>query len=65
MSDPFAVRAGRLAGVAGLLLGWRPDEFWRATPDELAAVMQAARGGEDGVGVDGGALARMMAQMPD
>lgn len=65
MSEGFAGRAARLAGVAGLLLGWRPDEYWRATPDELAAVMQAARGGEDAVGVDEEALARMMAQMPD
>nr|WP_221214296.1 phage tail assembly chaperone [Sphingobium fontiphilum] len=54
-----------MAGVAGLLLGWRPDEYWRATPDELAAVMEAARGGEDVAGVDGEALARMMAAMPD
>lgn len=63
----FAEAAGRLAGVAGWLLGWRPDEFWRATPAELAAVLRAARG-EDGAeeaGVDGGELARLMAVMPD
>ena len=30
----------RLAGLAGALLGWRPDEFWRATPAELAAVLE-------------------------
>lgn len=65
MSEAFAEGAARLAGVAGLLLGWRPDEYWRATPDELAAVMQAARGDEDVVGVDGDALVRMMAAMPD
>lgn len=65
MSEAFAEGAVRLAGVAGLLLGWRPDEYWRATPDELAAVMQAARGDEDVVGVDGDALVRMMAAMPD
>lgn len=62
----FAGAAGRLAGVAGWLLGWRPDEFWRATPAELAAVLRAARG-EDvpGDGVDGGELARLMTAMPD
>lgn len=65
MSEAFAARAARLAGVAGMLLGWRPDEYWRATPDELAAVMNAARGGEDVAGVDGEALGRMMAAMPD
>jgi len=31
----FTDNARRLAGQAGLLLGWRPDEFWRTTPDEL------------------------------
>jgi hypothetical protein len=24
-----------------MLLGWRPDEFWNATPAELAAVLAA------------------------
>ena len=37
----FAETARRLAGQAGLLLGWRPDEFWRATPDELDAAFSA------------------------
>jgi hypothetical protein len=62
----FSDGAGRLAGVAGWLLGWRPDEFWRATPTELAAVLRAARGDEAEVeGVDGGELARLMGVMPD
>ena len=62
----FADAAGRLAGVAGWLLGWRPDEFWRATPAERAAVLRAA-GGEDAaeVGVDGAELGRLMGVMPD
>ena len=62
----FAEGARRLAGVAGWLLGWRPEEFWRATPAELAAVLGAALG-EDAVeaGVDGGELARLMGVMPD
>nr|WP_246586980.1 phage tail assembly chaperone [Stakelama flava] len=33
-----------MAGAAGLWLGWPPHAFWQATPAELAAVMQAARG---------------------
>lgn len=62
----FAEAAARLAGVAGWLLGWRPHEFWRATPAELSAVLLAARG-EDapGEGVDGAELARLMGAMPD
>ena len=37
----FSDTAARLAGLAGALLGWRPDEFWRATPAELAAILDA------------------------
>jgi tail assembly chaperone len=40
-ADGFAASAARLAGLAGALLGWRPDDFWRATPAELAAVLGA------------------------
>ena len=32
----FADAAGRLAGLAGVLLGWPPAMFWAATPAELA-----------------------------
>lgn len=32
----FAATAARLAGMAGAMLGWRPDEFWTATPADLA-----------------------------
>lgn len=32
----FAEAAARLAGLAARDLGWRPAEFWRATPAELA-----------------------------
>lgn len=43
----FAESAQRAAGLAGLLLGWRPAEFWAATPAELAAVLSAVeQGGE-------------------
>lgn len=33
----FADAALRLAGLAAAMLGWRPSEFWSATPAELAA----------------------------
>lgn len=62
----FFKAAARLAGVAGWLLGWRPDEFWRATPVELEAVLRAARGEEEPeVGVDKGELERLLGVMPD
>ncbi len=39
MSDRFGRSANLLAGHLARLLGWRPDEFWRATPAEIAAVL--------------------------
>lgn len=62
----FADAAGRLAGLAGALLGWRPDEFWRATPAELEAVMAALAGGNgDARPADAGDLARLREMFPD
>ncbi len=39
MTDRLGPGALRLAGLAARLLGWRPHEFWSATPAELAAVL--------------------------
>jgi uncharacterized phage protein (TIGR02216 family) len=61
----FSEAAGRLAGMAGALLGWRPDEFWRATPAELAAVLAALAGGGNPVPVTGNELARLKERFPD
>ena len=41
MDDDFTARAARLAGLAGAILGWRPHEFWAATPAELTAIFAA------------------------
>jgi hypothetical protein len=38
MSATFADAARELAGQTALLLGWRPPDFWAATPAELAAI---------------------------
>jgi hypothetical protein len=36
VSDTFGGAALRLAAHAARTLGWRPSEFWAATPAELA-----------------------------
>ncbi len=41
----FGAVAGRLAGHAALLLGWRPDEFWSATPAELTVILALIQSG--------------------
>lgn len=59
----FADAARRLAGAAALALGWRPEEFWRATPAELAAVFDAlrdARSESGGAPLTRGELAALM-----
>ena len=59
----FSNAAQRLAGMAGALLGWRPEEFWTATPAELAAVLGAMTGGESAASADD--LARLKEMFPD
>lgn len=36
----FGDGAARLCSAASILLGWRPDEFWNATPAELGLALQ-------------------------
>ena len=61
----FRDDAGRLAGVAGALLGWRPDEFWRATPAELAGILTEMAGAAPQQGADGADLDRLKRMFPD
>jgi uncharacterized phage protein (TIGR02216 family) len=60
----FSESAARLAGLAGALLGWRPDEFWGATPAELGAVIEALAG-PDTPPATRADLARLMERFPD
>lgn len=53
----------RLAGLTGWLLGWRPEEFWAATPAELAAVFGAM--GPAHPTASPADLARLMEMFPD
>ncbi|MFT3967890.1 MAG: phage tail assembly chaperone [Sphingobium sp.] len=59
----FGEAARRLMAVAALLLGWRPDDFWAATPGELAAILEGlaegAGAGAPPPGMDAAQLARL------
>jgi len=61
----FSECARRLAGIAGALLGWRPEEFWQATPAELAAVIEALAGGECAEPASRADLERLERMFPD
>ncbi len=60
----FAEVAGRLAGLAGAGFGWRPDEFWRATPAELVALVRACAP-EAATPPDAATIAAMQEAFPD
>jgi uncharacterized phage protein (TIGR02216 family) len=62
MSQGFGVTAVRLSGAAAMLLGWRPKEYWAATPAELAAALQFDGEVE---GPDATAVAELMRRFPD
>jgi uncharacterized phage protein (TIGR02216 family) len=50
--------------MAGALLGWRPDEFWKATPAELCAVLGALVGDEQALSSRSD-FAALMEMFPD
>jgi uncharacterized phage protein (TIGR02216 family) len=64
---PTFCAAARLAlRLATLELGWRPDDFWAATPQDLIdALGLALEAGGDAAPIDGALLARMMEAFPD
>ena len=43
----FGESAERLCGLAATLLGWRPNEFWEATPAELASALRTSAEGAE------------------
>ena len=47
--ERFGEAAARLCNAASVMLGWKPNEFWEATPAELALALDApgASGGPD------------------
>jgi hypothetical protein len=64
MSGTFAACALQMAGLVPRLLGWRPDEFWNATPAELAAIL-IPPAGTDGDPLSRRNLALMMERDAD
>ncbi|MDT7934208.1 MAG: phage tail assembly chaperone [Sphingomonadaceae bacterium] len=59
----FGPRALLLAGLAARVLGWRPAEFWAATPAELAAALGLPAA--HGPALDTQGLRQLMERFPD
>ncbi|KQZ73438.1 hypothetical protein ASE06_13750 [Sphingopyxis sp. Root214] len=55
----------KLAGVMARVAGWRPDEFWTATPADVRAVLAGWVEADAEASLDGSALAAMMERFPD
>lgn len=60
----FAGAARRAARVAAALLGWRPAEFWAATPAELRTALGVDEAGE-GAPATADMLRQLMEAFPD
>jgi hypothetical protein len=60
----FGAGAARLAGLAGALLGWRPCEFWGATPAELATILTALAPPDEGA-ANANTITRLKEVFPD
>lgn len=62
----FADSASRLSAISALLLGWRPGEFWSATPAELQAIFgELERGESGGLPPAPGDMAKLKEMFPD
>lgn len=59
----FGEKAAELAGFAASLLGWRPEEFWRSTPAELASAFGVDAGTK--ADMDRSSLEQLLTRFPD
>ncbi len=64
MTELISVQALRLCGQCALLFGWRPHEFWAATPAELACILSAMMP-EDATPPDRDTITNLMKDFPD
>ncbi len=63
--DRLGPAAIKLAGVMARVAGWRPSEFWAATPADVRAVLAGWVEADAKASFDGAALAAMMERFPD
>lgn len=62
--NEFASAARRAARVAAALLGWRPADFWAATPQDLRTALGVDEAGE-GAPATSDLLRQLMEAFPD
>jgi hypothetical protein len=60
VSSTFTDAARRWCGLSARLLGWRPGEFWHATPAELVMALADPAGSAQAAPPSRETIARMM-----
>ncbi len=63
--DRLGPAAIKLAGVMARVAGWRPGEFWAATPADVRTVLAGWAEADSTACLDSAALAAMMERFPD
>jgi len=56
----FRDRAPQWGSFASRMLGWRPDDFWRATPSELIGALRDPTQASAQAGPDRDLITQMM-----
>ncbi|WP_237245919.1 phage tail assembly chaperone [Sphingopyxis witflariensis] len=54
-----------MLGLMARVAGWRPEDFWAATPADVAGVLAGWVGEEAEAPLDRGGLTAMMEAFPD
>jgi hypothetical protein len=60
--ERFGEAAARLCTAAAVMLGWRPHEFWNATPAELALALEGPVSAD---GPDAAVIEALKQRFPD
>lgn len=63
MTQSFGEAATRHFSAASMLLGWRPQEFWEATPAELLSAFHSTVSAAEVP--DAAVIAELQRQFPD
>lgn len=62
-AETFSQASARAWHASARLLGWTPDDFWKATPAEVAGALEPPTERVEGPGGD--RIAALMARFPD
>ncbi|WP_367276284.1 phage tail assembly chaperone [uncultured Erythrobacter sp.] len=65
MPEGFTAHAQHFWTITAQWLGWRPNEFWRATPSELKGALSEPKARSDAQGPSMEMIAKMLERERD